>query len=605
MGDFCRQIIFIILISLFMTSCSPFLSKKSSIILILVESFPEQNYLCSEPRLIEDLEDLKSSCDQFVRFTHSFAPSTLHQPVISSLFTGVSIAEHGVTHNGSLGISGRFQTLSEHALSQGMRTAFFSGGIPLIDKFGVSQGYEFFDDSFAGDKKIPFRSFLETIEKSLKWIDGEVGRESFFVTYYVPDILHSELITTTDLGRERPQTKASQIQEINESLNHLIKELKKRKLWDKSHVVLLGLGGESSGIEEDNLINSSKLRVPLQVKLAKKVSSNLDKYESRLLSFHKLGQWLQQLIFYKPTQGALLFSAPKEEPLIALRSDKLKWLKLFSSTVYGLRKKQYLFTFTPDLKVYDTFADAREVEPLSQEEGRGLAIKYEIDDKVKKYFGNKCLYESVRNEVFQDGKYGLCSFSKKEFNYIPQIGLLKEWSEQLSATESLKDDLDKLIFKEETKRSLIVQGWLSTLALKEKQWDSLGSLGKISKNSYIKIVAARNKKEEVKEGPKGCLSYFLSLTEDTSNFYRKCDNSELRKVVEGLSSLRLKQKPSNSFWEQVYRIKNNRRAKNINFKMNFINDVKKPFEFDPTLAELYFYLPENKEYLSLINIDES
>ena len=58
MEDFCRRTVVGLGLLLLLTSCTPFLSKKPPIILILVESFSEQNYLCADPRWLEDIEDL-------------------------------------------------------------------------------------------------------------------------------------------------------------------------------------------------------------------------------------------------------------------------------------------------------------------------------------------------------------------------------------------------------------------------------------------------------------------------------------------------------------------------------------------------------------------
>ncbi|MCJ8275481.1 MAG: sulfatase-like hydrolase/transferase, partial [Bdellovibrionales bacterium] len=286
------------MISLFVTSCSPFMTKKPPIILILVEALSEQNYLCSKPEDVEDLEDLQQVCQGFLRFTHAFAPSTMNQPVISSLHTGLPVNEHGVTHNGAQGLSGKFNTLSEQALSQGMRTAFFSGGVPLMEKFGLSQGYEIYEDSYSAKNKSHFRPFEKSIEKAMKWIDEEVKNKSFFTTFYVPDLLYPEKMTVSDSNNERPRTKKAQIEEFYENLNKLVSELKKRSRWDNSHVIVVGLSGESPIYHRNQPLSSAKLKVPLQMKLAKTVSSNLKKYESHLLSFHRLGQWLQQLIFH-------------------------------------------------------------------------------------------------------------------------------------------------------------------------------------------------------------------------------------------------------------------------------------------------------------------
>ena len=69
--------------------------------------------------------------------------------------------------------------------------------------------------------------------------------------------------------------------------------------------------------------------------------------------------------------------------------------------------------------------------------------------------------------------------------------------------------------------------------------------------------------------------------------------------------LKQKKRPSEGFWSQVARIKDRRRAKNLNLKMFLINDIRNPFEFEPTLSELYFFLPENVDFLDLIDVDKT
>ncbi|MCJ8275507.1 MAG: hypothetical protein MJK18_01600, partial [Bdellovibrionales bacterium] len=317
------------------------------------------------------------------------------------------------------------------------------------------------------------------------------------------------------------------------------------------------------------------------------------------------GQCLQQMIYNKVSQGSLLFSEPKDEPFIALRSDWSLWLGLKKRTVYGLRKKRYLFTFEPEMKVYDSSIESRELEPLEKKAALALAQKYDMAEKVKNHFNESCLYDSVREQIAFGFSELKCNQSNLKLSYTPPIETLSRWSEKIWNFEGDKKDVKLLLSENGVRQSLILQGWLAQQALVERDWDALSKIASLSNSRFLQIVALKNKGDVFVDKPKGCMKYFMNSQEPISDFYKKCENSSLRKVVEGIYSLKSKQKPAKSFWQQVYRIKSVRFAKDVNLKMHFINDVKRPFEFTPTLAELYFYLPENKEYLNLININES
>jgi hypothetical protein len=190
--------------SLGLMSCSPFSSNNSSTVLILLESFSEQDYLCSEPQKIEEWSSLQEVCGEWIRMTHAYTASDLTQTNVSSLLSGLPASQHRVFHNGAQGLSRRFQTLAEKAINTKMRTGFFSGGLPLVNKFGVSQGYETFSQSLEGKRPRLFRTFEETVHRALRWLDEEVGGAPFFMTLYGPDLLFRNRSVTDDLGREQP-----------------------------------------------------------------------------------------------------------------------------------------------------------------------------------------------------------------------------------------------------------------------------------------------------------------------------------------------------------------------------------------------------------------
>lgn len=602
------RVVFKILVLLlgcnFLLSCSPFSSKKSPVILILLESFSEKDFLCSDPRLIDGLDSLLQECESFIRFTHSFSPSSMTQTAVASLLTGETVKTHKVVHNGAQAISGQFQTLAELALTSGMRTAFFSGGVPLLPKFGVSQGYELFNDSFNHERNSLFRPFYQTTTRAMKWLDNEVGRKSFFMTIYVPDLLHKNYVTEDNYGEERPLNRNSRLQELYESTNELIVQLKKRKKWENSHIVILGLNGEKETLVSSNPLSAQHLHVPLQIKLSKEIQSNLGKLTGEMISFSRLGTWLQKLISYKPSQGSLIFSPMLDQNFIPQMSHWKQWLSITNWADIGLRKKQYLFGFIPKFQIFNSFKDKKENEPLEKGVAQELFYKYELESRIKSFFSHECYDASI----FTDGwspSGGHCLKPKMNNKAVHSLSLIQKWSEIIWNSETPVDSMSQLVNKAILAEDDLVISWLAYHSLYQKKWASLFELGNYTKNKAWMLIAQMNLRETPSFETVNCLKYFVGESHEINNFYKYCPNSELRKVVEGIGKLRKKQRPSDSFWSQITEIKNYRRAKDINLKLQFVNDIRVPFDFKPSLAELYFFLPENAEYQKLIKTDKT
>ncbi|MCB0377502.1 MAG: sulfatase-like hydrolase/transferase, partial [Bdellovibrionales bacterium] len=518
--------------------CTPLTTSKPPIIVILVESLAEDEYLCSQQRNIEDLEYLVNSCPDFIRFTHVFSPSPLTKPALATLMTGLPIQKHKVFHNGPLALSSEFQTLAEQALGQQMRTALFSGGIPLLNNFGLGQGFEIFSDSFSSNRNY-FRPFQETLSEALSWADKTAKHSSFFMTLYLPDLLYVQRVTTTDEGQERSRNHQAQLQEFYESFNWMIGEWKARKLWDKSHVVVLGLGSQSQSMGDRDRISSPALHVPLQIKLAKGTESNLEEFQTKLTSFHHIGSWLEKMISYHRSQGSLLLPYQEDDSMIPLRSDWALWQNLRRDPVVGLRKKQYLFQLSPVFRVFDSYFDDQEVDFLPKAEAVSLAKKYDIPQKAQSYFEDPCLSKYIQSELYPDGKVELCT----DFPHEKNSHFLGQKLDRLyQISDSIKENADQFsqfISDPESRNDPFLHGWMVRYALENKKWTDLLSLATDEQDVSVALVARLNLGETPDgKGFDGCLQYFVDLNHPMEDFYQDCDDVGLRRVVEGLGKLR-------------------------------------------------------------------
>src|SRR4029078_10072040 len=77
------------------------------------------------------------------------APLTL--PAHTSIFTGLTPPSHGVRNNGSSALSTRTPTLATVLHDAGYRTGAFVGAFVLDARFGLSRGFDVYDDAVGSD----------------------------------------------------------------------------------------------------------------------------------------------------------------------------------------------------------------------------------------------------------------------------------------------------------------------------------------------------------------------------------------------------------------------------------------------------------------------
>ena len=175
------------------TSCQN--KSQTSIVIVAVDSLSVGDISCAQK--LAARSGLSVLCEESVRFTHAYTPSTLSVPAMASLVTGTYPFHHGLHNNGSPGLPSSFQTIAEVAVEKKYRTGFFSGGAPLFRKTGLNQGFEFFEDGFVPNLDQIFKPFNKNIDIFENWLNQEVKGDSFLAYFYVPDLLFLDTVTTS------------------------------------------------------------------------------------------------------------------------------------------------------------------------------------------------------------------------------------------------------------------------------------------------------------------------------------------------------------------------------------------------------------------------
>jgi arylsulfatase A-like enzyme/Flp pilus assembly protein TadD len=213
---------------------------------------------------------------------HSTNPITT--PSHSSIMTGKYPMLHGVRDNGLFTLPDERTTLAEVFRENGWATAAAVASFPLTRRFGLDQGFDFFDDqieapylNFRGDRivtrqKLFFdeRPAVDVNQAIIPWLKSNIDRPFFVWVHYfdahqpfVPPNPYDELF-----ARDLYQ---GEIAYADESLGRILAVLEERKVADRTLVVVVGDHGEGLG-EHDELTHSllcyeTTIRVPLIIKV--------------------------------------------------------------------------------------------------------------------------------------------------------------------------------------------------------------------------------------------------------------------------------------------------------------------------------------------------
>lgn len=388
--------------ALTLASCEFPRETRPSVLLIAVEGLGFNTLNCDAEELGESsLEGLKVLCDEFVRFSHAYTPSTLSQPAMASAVTALYPFDHGVRHNGSDFLSARFRTVAEVANSKRYSTLFVSGGPPIWRKSGLAQGYEIFDDIVDPTPALPYRPAGEVVRAASNWMDQQADGRPFFLTLFLSDLQFPFVATVTDSNEVREKSAASQVAEVMESLNTLFKRLKRKKQWNRANIAVFGLNSNERPLtptEPQPLsLKSNATQVALFIKPARKEADNeiqwaIDRNVSLVDLGYTVFNWLGEepqassIPLLRPRSLASVLNQPEpdwgEERLILSESAWGDWLE-GAGVRWALRQKQFLYIHDRHPLIYNTLTDKLENQPLKPSDPLWSSLSSDVVEVLK------------------------------------------------------------------------------------------------------------------------------------------------------------------------------------------------------------------------------
>ncbi len=487
---------------------------QPSVLVLAVEGLSFESLSCDADEISErTYEGIRPFCEEAVRFSHAFAPSTMSQASMASLMTGLYPLDHGVHHNGPEFLSAHFRTLAEVALTKGYHTAFVSGGAPIWRKSGLAQGFEVFDDSVEIAPGVYYRQARDVMRIARGWIEHESPNSPFLNVLFLSDLQFSQTTTYTSEGEVREKTADAQIEEVAESIGKMVSWLKSKRRWHSTNVVLVGLNSvrrrESESEPAPLSLKSPNVQVTLFIKPARKETDNVIQWAvDRSVSLVDVGRTMFQWLGAEPQassvpeleveslRAAVTQSAPlwKDNRLILSETAWPDWLE-GSGTRWAIRQNQFLYI--PDRKplIFNTLTDHLEVVPLKL---------------------NDPLWNSVNGEVMSLMRQIKAAFWQ---------GMNAHWQEQIEVARELWR------VRQEPRRSRGLESWgkwYLRRALSQRDWREVKRLAQEMSESIGVFVAARNMSEPVAIPHNACVRLVLGTRPDkSSNPAVECDDERI------------------------------------------------------------------------------
>ncbi len=592
-----RSAILLLLIwTLVQSGCGWSDEEAPSVLLLAVDSLPVDEVNCEA-----SFKGLHSFCKESVRFTHAYTTSVLQQPALGSLLTARYPSEINLWHNGDQYLSSRYQTVAEKALNKGIRTSFFSGGVPVWSKSGINQGFEVFNDQIPVGIGNYYRDASTNFELFASWLKN-MGRQRFFSVIYIPDLQFPSKETISGLGKIREKSYKGQLEELDESLSWLWSQLKKMNRWHNTVVVLVGLNGRLKNskwneIKSFNLF-SENTQVALLIKpQSKKRDTGLQWKEDRNVSLIDVGNFLfdsLDLALPKRTDFFLKTSSLKndvfnkkgksiekhiEKKIILTESGWSQWRGLGESR-FTLRQGPFLYFHESSPKLYNSFVDHFEVSPVSSND----RIYVDFLKKMQPFLQTKgfLFWDSENSEALE--KYHIASqvfgkgyFSDEDYRDIRAL--------------NLKNPKDKQI-----------ASWLVLFLLKKKKWLELKKLGKKFKDTVWEAVAEFHLHEESSFPREGCLD-LLGKKKKERMLFRHCNDLVIIKFSQWIqekkgSSVRKRKKEA--FLGSYFRNKMDTQIGHLNIQAGFSWDIDMTKNYGASDIDVILSLPEYRWVTEII-----
>ena len=337
---------------------------KPNVLLITIDTLRADRLSCygSQSPKTPHIDRL---AERGVLFDRAFANTSTTLPSHANILLGTTPNYHGVHENLNFIVSKKLLTLAEHLKKSGYRTGAFVGAYPLDSRFGLSQGFDVYDDNYSRIHSANLasleRNAEEVVDSALEWLAGRRSPWFLWIHCWDPHAPYKPPEPFQSQYEENPYE--GEVAYVDSALENLFKRLDEKSLFDSTLVIFTGDHGESLGQHGEKthgyFAYNSSLWIPLIVALPNTAPGRVEHYVSHIDIFPTI---CDVLGIEKPSflQGISL--------LPALKGKELRERPIYFESLYpyysrgwaplrGFIAKKIKFIDSPIPELYDLDRD--------------------------------------------------------------------------------------------------------------------------------------------------------------------------------------------------------------------------------------------------------
>lgn len=244
-----KRIFSLCLLSLFLLGLMTSSGEVSlNFLLITIDTLRTDRLSCYGSKDVKT-PNIDSLAENGVLFTNAFAHTSTTLPSHANILLGVTPLFHGVHDNSNFVARKDFITLAEHLKSHGYTTGAVVGAYPLDLRFGLNQGFDFYDDNY-GNQNFQGPIYVErraekVVNIALTWLKKQKNPWFLWIHCFDPHFPYDPLEPFNTQFKNRPYD--GEVANVDFSLGKIFEFLKISNMFNKTLIIFTADHGESLG----------------------------------------------------------------------------------------------------------------------------------------------------------------------------------------------------------------------------------------------------------------------------------------------------------------------------------------------------------------------